>query len=114
VSDGAGSWTITPPPGATYTHATLRYQVSDGVTFVTPAANGRALGLVTPLTGSISQAEGAAVVVRTLDPDVVGVSCPTAPTGGAVCGNRTPTGWTATVPDGTSRMVVLLQLNTKR
>lgn len=103
-------WTASPAAGSQYTRATLRYRISGGIVAVTPAAPGRALGLVTPLTAMTSQARGRAVVVRAPDRHVVGVSCPGVQGSGSVCGARTARGWTASVPAG-ARPVVLLQIN---
>jgi len=107
---GSGaSWTAAPAHGAGWTRAVLRYRLVGGVVTVTPAAPGRELGLVTPLTATISQAGGHAVVVRTLDRHVLGVSCPAVQGSGAVCGARGTTGWTATPPPS-APPVVLLQI----
>jgi hypothetical protein len=114
TADGPESWSATPAAGQTYTRVTLRYRMAAGVMLVTPAAPGRALGIVAPLTGMISSGRGHPVQVRALGPKVLGITCPTAPAG-AVCGSRDGSGgWVATVPDGTSPIVVLLQLNTSR
>ena len=112
-TDGHGGWRADPPARTTYTRVTLRYRVSGGIALVTPAAPGRALGVITPLTGLISSDRGYDVQVRTTDATVLGVSCPT--TGrGAVCGTHTDKGWVATVPTDARPLVVLLQLNTKK
>jgi len=107
VTDGAVRRTAAT--GTTYRRAVVRYRLGGAVVKVTPAAPGRAFGLVTPLTATLSQANGADVVVRVLDRRVLGVSCPAVQGTGAVCGTRTADGWTATVP-GAARPVVLLQL----
>jgi hypothetical protein len=108
VTATGGGWTARRANGS-WTHAVLRYRIGGGLVTVTPAALGRALGLVAPLTAALSQAGGHPVQVRTLDPRVVGISCPAVQGTGAVCGSRTSGGWTASVP-GSARPVVLLQI----
>jgi hypothetical protein len=112
VTDGS-TWAVTPQPGHPFTSAVLRYRLANGSVTPTPAATGRALLLATPLTGTISQARGADVVVRALDPQVVGVSCPAAETTAQICGTKLATGWAATLP-ATSRPIVIFQVNTRR
>ena len=110
--DGSNSWTAVPAPGTHYTRAVLRYRMTNGVIAVTPAAQGRVFAIVTPLTSGISQAASVPVVVRALDPRVIGVSCPRAATpAGAVCGTKLAQGWAATLPSG-SIPIVLFQVNT--
>jgi hypothetical protein len=106
-TDGPGGWTV---HGAGWTRATLRYRLDAAVVTVAPAAPGRALGLVTPLTAAASRASGRPVVLRAPGPHVVGVSCPGALGTGAICGSRTAAGWSAAVPP-TAAPVVLLQLD---
>jgi hypothetical protein len=90
----------------------LRYRLANGVVTITPAAPGRVFAVVTPLTAAISQARSAAVLVRALDPRVLGVSCPRATSAAAsVCGTKLATGWVATVP-ADSIPIVLFQVNT--
>ncbi|HEY6798337.1 MAG TPA: hypothetical protein VI248_26965 [Kineosporiaceae bacterium] len=104
-----GRWAVTPAAGSRYERATLRYRLGGAVVTVTPAPPGRALGVVTPLTAAVSQGRGHDVVVRTLDPRVIGVSCPGAAGTGTVCGTRTDGGWTAHLP-GDAQPLVLLQV----
>lgn len=113
VADGPGRWRASPTTGSPYTHVTLRYRLAGALVAVKPAAPGRALGVVAPLTGQISTGSGLAVQVRAGDRAVLGVSCPTARFG-TVCGTLTSGGWTATVPLGTRPVVVLLQVDTPR
>jgi hypothetical protein len=112
TATGPASWQVTPAAGRTYLRATFRYRLTGSVALVTPAAPGRALGLVTPLTGMVSAGRGHDVQVSSDDPKVLGVSCPTA-TQGAVCGSRSGRGWTATVPVDARPVIVLLQLDTR-
>jgi hypothetical protein len=105
-------WTAKPPAGKPFTSAVLRYRLANGVVTITPAAPGRVFAVVTPLTAAISQARSAAVLVRALDPRVLGVSCPRATSAAAsVCGTKLATGWVATVP-ADSIPIVLFQVNT--
>ena len=113
VAADSGTWTVTPQPGQKFTSAVLRYRLGNGIVTPTPAASGRAFLLATPLTATISQARGADVVVRALDPSVIGVSCPAADTAAQICGTKLATGWSATLP-ATSRPIVLFQVNTRR
>jgi hypothetical protein len=103
----SGRWTVSPPAGHAYLRATLRYRLGNGVVTVTPAAPGRAFGLVTPLTAASSQAHGHEVVLRTLDPRVIGVSCPGAAGAGSICGTRLARGWSANLPSGAGAMILL-------
>jgi hypothetical protein len=113
AADGDTAWSAAPAQGSSYTTATLRYRVANGVIAVTPAAPGRAFALVTPLSAAISQAAGNPVVVRAIDSHVLGVTCPTAPAASTVCGTRTATGWNATIPTD-SRPIVLFQIDSNR
>jgi len=106
---GPAGWTVEPVGTGGYTDAVLRYRIGGGLVKLAPAAPGRVLGLVTPLTAATSQSRGSPVVVRAVDAHVVGVSCPAVTGTGAVCGTQTAGGWTATVP-GTARPIVLLQI----
>lgn len=108
-SDG---WTASPPAGKQFTKAVLRYRLTNGVVTITPAVPGRVFAVVTPLTAAISQARSAAVLVRALDPKVLGVSCPRASdAAGSVCGTKLAAGWEASVP-ASSIPIVLFQVNT--
>lgn len=108
--DGTASWTAVPPPGRTWSSAFLHYRIEAGVATVTPAARGRALGFVTPLTARISGVAGYPVAVRASGPPVLGVSCPTS-SHAPLCGTRNAVGWTATIPADAEGAVVLLQLD---
>jgi len=107
--DGVRGWTVTPD-GTGTRRAVLRYRISGALVRVAPAPAGRALALVTPLTAAVSQAAGRPVVVDVIDSRVRGVACPGVQEGGSVCGSRTETGWTASVPAGATP-VVLLQID---
>jgi hypothetical protein len=112
AGDNGNGWTATPPAGKQFTKAVLRYRLSNGVVTITPAAPGRVFAVVTPLTAAISQAHSAGVLVRALDPRVLGVSCPrAADAAGSVCGTKLAAGWQAALP-ANSIPIVLFQVNT--
>jgi hypothetical protein len=111
AADGPGSWRADAPAGSPYTRATLRYRLDGAVVAKQPAAPGRVIGYVTPLSGLVSAQSGKEVQVRAIGDDVLGVTCQSAVD--SVCGTRGKTGWTALVPTGARPIVVSLTLTTR-
>jgi hypothetical protein len=111
VPAGDGAWVAVPPQGGRFTKARLRYSVSEAVARSTPSLPGRALVLVTPLTGSETLRDGLPLSVRFSSPAIQGVSCPTAPLTDQLCAAHDGDTWTARLPSSATSAIVLAQVN---
>ncbi len=89
----------------------VSYTLTDAVSRTNGSRAGRAVGLLTPLLGSELHTTGLPYRVSITGGGVSGISCPTAPVAGQLCGSANAKGWTADLPDGTGSPMVLLQLN---
>jgi hypothetical protein len=111
VPAGEGTWVAVPPQGGRFTKARLRYSMSEAVARSTPSLPGRALVVVTPLTGSETLRDGLPLSVRFSSPVIQGVSCPTAPLTDSLCATRDGDTWTARLPSSATSAIVLAQVN---
>ena len=89
----------------------VSYTLTDAVSRTNGSRAGRAVGLLTPLLGSELHTAGLPYRVSITGGGVSGISCPTAPAAGQLCGSANAEGWTADLPDGAGSPMVLLQLN---
>ncbi len=113
VTAGPGdSLSAEPPSGSSYTKAVLRYRLASAVVAQQPAKANRAAAVVLPLTAGLSQAVGGIVEVRTSDPQVISVDCPTVDLAERLCAMEQNGVWTATLPATAQRPVVYLLLDT--
>lgn len=111
VPAGDGTWVAVPPQGGRFTKARLRYSMTEAVARSTPSLPGRALVVVTPLTGSETLRHGLPLSVRFSSPVIQGVSCPTAPLADSLCATHNGDTWTARLPSSATGAIVLAQVN---
>jgi hypothetical protein len=111
VPAGDGTWVAVPPQGGRFTKARLRYSMTEAVARSTPSLPGRALVVVTPLTGSETLRDGLPLSVRFSSPVIQGVSCPTAPLADSLCATHNGDTWTARLPSSATGAIVLAQVN---
>jgi len=112
VQRTASGWTVpVAAGGSAQARVTLRYGLAQAVVQDASAAAGRALLVVTPLTGTLSQQGKDPVVVRVAGAQVREAACLTAPVADQLCGWAGTEGWVARVPSGSSLPLVVFQVD---
>jgi len=75
----------------------------------TPSLAGRALVVITPLTGSWALTAQQPVLLRVSSAGVRGINCPNAAPTEVLCGSAAGQTWTATLPRSATSPVFVLQ-----
>jgi len=110
----ASGWLLPLPTAGAATgtaRVTLRYRLAQAVVHDTASATGRALLVVAPLTGTLSQQAQTPVVARVVGAEVRQVACLTAPVTDQLCGWAGTEGWVARLAPRSSLPLVVFQVD---